>query len=188
MMPLCRGFPVDGKIEQHVIGEDFVVAREADMFVELPLGLIALYWIRMFKPLVERGLPQLPGEKMGFVTDAFTALTEIAAFELRPGASFADVTGEALRRALAHAAQLIARMPATHLTFANDQPVFPTTYGRSRHTSFGVPLVLRRDPGSAHSVACPAADGGVDRTHVGFGMGATYPGFCRAARKDRDCR
>jgi len=106
------------------------VAREADTHVELPLGLIALYWIRMFKPLVERGLPQLPGAKMGFVTDAFTALAHIAAFELRPGASFAGATADALRQALSHAAQLIARMPATHLTFANDQPVFPTIYGR----------------------------------------------------------
>jgi SAM-dependent methyltransferase len=106
------------------------VAREADTCVELPLGLVALYWIRMFKPLVERGLPQRPGAKMGFVTDAFAALSAIAAFELRPGASFAGMTGDALRQALGHAAQLIARMPATHLTFANDQPVFPTIYGR----------------------------------------------------------
>ena len=60
------------------------VAREADAHVELPLGLIALYWIRMFKPLVERGLPQRPGENMGFVTDAFRALQPLAAYDLRP--------------------------------------------------------------------------------------------------------
>jgi SAM-dependent methyltransferase len=106
------------------------VARDADRYVELPLGLIALYWIRMFKPLVERGLPQLPGERMGFVTDAFAALAPLAAYDLRLGASFPDELGEALRRALAQSAQVIARMPATHLTFANDEPVFPTVYGR----------------------------------------------------------
>jgi len=116
------------------------VAREADDHVELPLGLIALYWIRMFKPLVEQGLPQLPGDRMGFVTDAFHALAPIAPFDFRPGATFQDVTCEALRRALAQASQLIARMPATHLTFANDQPVFPTSYGRLPASSRSVTL------------------------------------------------
>ncbi len=106
------------------------VAREADSYVELPLGLIALYWIRMFKPLIERGLPQRPGANMGFVTDAFHALRPLAAYDLRPGAGFAAEQSEALRRALADAARLIAKMPATHLTFANDVPVFPTSYGR----------------------------------------------------------
>jgi SAM-dependent methyltransferase len=106
------------------------VAHDGDEHVELPLGLIALYWIRMFKPLVERKLPQLPGERMGFVTDAFTALAPVAAYDLRVGASLSDEAGGALRRALADSAQVIARMPARHLTFANDQPVFPTSYGR----------------------------------------------------------
>jgi SAM-dependent methyltransferase len=106
------------------------VAREAGDHVELPLGLIALYWIRMFKPLIERGLPQLPGERMGFVTDAFRALASVSPSDLRPGGTFHDTEGEALRRALSHSAQLIARMPATHLSFANNEPVFPTNYGR----------------------------------------------------------
>jgi hypothetical protein len=106
------------------------VARDAGDHVDLPLGLIALYWIRMFKPLVERRLPQRPGDAMGFVTAAFNALQPIAAFDLRPGMVFADGLGEALRRALADTAKLIERMPAHHLTFADDMAVFPTRYGR----------------------------------------------------------
>jgi len=106
------------------------VARDAHDDIELPLGLIALYWLRMFKPLIERRLPQMPGERMGFVTADFHALAPLAAFDLRPGATFPDEAGQTLRRALAQTAQLIVRMPATHLTFANDQPVFPTAYGR----------------------------------------------------------
>jgi SAM-dependent methyltransferase len=100
------------------------VAREAEDHVEVPLGLVALYWIRMYKPLVEQGLPQRPGVTMGFVTDAFRALKDIAPFDLRPGGMF----GEALRRALGDASRLIATMPATHLTFADNSPVFPTAY------------------------------------------------------------
>ncbi|MDE2251886.1 MAG: class I SAM-dependent methyltransferase [Gammaproteobacteria bacterium] len=107
------------------------VAREAEDYVELPLGLIALYWIRMFKPLIERGLPQRPGATMGFVTSAFRALGGVAPCDLRIGQAFAAADGEALRRALSHAARLIADMPATHLTFADNRPVFPTCYGRT---------------------------------------------------------
>ncbi|TDH61598.1 methyltransferase domain-containing protein [Dankookia rubra] len=103
------------------------IAREAGEHVELPLGLVALYWIRMFKPLVERRLPQRPGEAMGFVTPAFRALAPLAPYDLRPGARFAGDLAAALHRALADAARLIATMPATHLTFADNTPVFPTT-------------------------------------------------------------
>jgi SAM-dependent methyltransferase len=107
------------------------VAREAEDQVELPLGLVALYWLRMFKPLVEQGVPQAPaGVGLAFVKDAFSALRPLAPFDLRPGAAFGGEMAAALRRALADAAQVIAGMPARHLTFADDTPVFPATYGR----------------------------------------------------------
>jgi SAM-dependent methyltransferase len=113
------------------------VAREAKDGVALPLGLVALFWIRMFKPLVARGLPQLPGDRMGFVTEAFRALNALAPFDLKPGRSFAGEEARALRRALAETAQLIRTMPATHLTYADGvTPVFPTRYGaRPRATA-----------------------------------------------------
>jgi DNA mismatch repair protein MutH len=55
---------------------------------------------------------------MGFVTEALRALAGTAPFDLRPGGAF----GDALRRALGDAAQLIATMPATHLTFSDKHP------------------------------------------------------------------
>jgi SAM-dependent methyltransferase len=119
------------------------VAREDAAGVALPLGLVALFWIRMFKPLVERRLPQLPGERMGFVKDAFAALAPLAPADLRPGAAFAGEMAAALRRALADAAKVIATMPATHLTFADDTPVFPTEYGRAPRA--GAELVLDQE-------------------------------------------
>lgn len=107
------------------------VAREADAHMELPLGLVALYWLRMYKPLVERGVPQAPaGVGLGFVKDAFHALRPLAAFDLRPGAALHADAAAALRRALADAARVIADMPARHLTFADDAPVFPAEFGR----------------------------------------------------------
>ncbi|TCZ63994.1 methyltransferase [Roseicella aquatilis] len=106
------------------------VAREAGDDVLLPLGLVALLWIRMFKPLVEQALPQRPDERLGFVKDAFRALRPLSPQELRPGARFAGDLALALHRALGDAARLIATMPARHLTYADDRPVFPTEYGR----------------------------------------------------------
>ncbi|WP_291298780.1 methyltransferase domain-containing protein [Elioraea sp.] len=108
------------------------VARDADDCVELPLGLVALYWLRMFKPLLERGLPQMPersGAAPSSAREPFRALGPVAAYELRPGAVFPGEAGDAMRRALADAARTIAQMPATHLTYANDTPVFPTAFG-----------------------------------------------------------
>jgi SAM-dependent methyltransferase len=106
------------------------VAREAGCHVELPLGLIALFWIRMFKPLIACGLPQRPDGRLAFVKDAFRALNDVPAWDLRPGASFAGPQAEFIRRALAESARVIADMPARHLTFADNSPVFPTAYGR----------------------------------------------------------
>ncbi len=94
--------------------------------MELPLGLIALYWIRMYKPLLERGLPQSSSGRMAFATPAFEALRGVAPFDLRPGASFGAEMAVALRQALRDAARNIAQMPALHLSFANNVPVFPT--------------------------------------------------------------
>ena len=119
------------------------VAREADDGVELPLGLVALFWLRMFKPLVERGLPQRPGDGMGFVKEAFRALAPLAPADLRPGATFSGMLGAALRLALGDAAKVIALMPATHLTFADDTPVFPTGYGALPR--LGASLVLDQE-------------------------------------------
>jgi SAM-dependent methyltransferase len=102
------------------------LGRDAGDDIELPLGLVALTWLRMYKPLVERGLPQLTGTGMGFVKAPFLALAALAAHDLRPGAVFHGEEARHLRLALRDAARLIADMPARHLTYGNDLPVFPS--------------------------------------------------------------
>jgi len=117
------------------------VAREAADAVILPLGLVALYWLRMYKPLVERGLPQAPGgTNLAFVKPAFRALAPLAPFDLRPGAVFRGDLARALATALGDAAEVIAAMPARHLTFADDTPVFPAL--RHRRPRAGESLAL----------------------------------------------
>jgi hypothetical protein len=51
-------------------------AREIDDdTVAVPLGLVALYWIRQFKPLVNANLPQMPSNRgaigLGFAKEGF---------------------------------------------------------------------------------------------------------------------
>ena len=107
------------------------VARDAGDAVLLPLGLVALYWLRLYKRLLDRNLPQRSGGGgLGFVKDAYRALGHVSAADLRPGLYLPGEGGRNLARALADAAKLIADMPARHLTYANDVPVFETRFGR----------------------------------------------------------
>ena len=106
------------------------VARDAGDAVLSPLGLVALYWLRLYKPLLDRNLPQRSGGGLGFVKDAYRALSHVPAADFRPGLYLAGAGGRNLARALADAALLIGTMPARHLTYANDVPVFETDYGR----------------------------------------------------------
>src|SRR5262249_16812718 len=51
-------------------------ARDRDVdYVTIPLGLVALYWVRLFKPLLAANLPQSPlnqgDTRLGFVKEGY---------------------------------------------------------------------------------------------------------------------
>ena len=100
-----------------------------DEFVAVPLGLVALTWIRLFKPLLSANLPQHPSnvglQRLGFVKDAYRRLADISHLNMRVGVRFSGEPAAALHQALKDAANTIARMPATHITYPNGGPVFP---------------------------------------------------------------
>jgi SAM-dependent methyltransferase len=142
-LPLVRGVILqDAKAATYKLALLRVIARIADQsasfarydddHVELPLGLIAVYWLRMFKRLVEQDIPQAPGHRnragLGFVKDAFWSMDVASPFELRPGATFAEQRAHAIVQAVGDAAYTIAKMPATYLKFADKSRIFPTTY------------------------------------------------------------
>ena len=111
--------------------------HDGEAFVRLPLGLLALFWLRMFKPLIELGYPQSPrhgsGAGLGFVKEPFHALRPVAPTELRIGARFSAELGSTVVRALGDCARTIAEMPAHYITWPDGRPMFPTTYaGRPR--------------------------------------------------------
>ena len=110
--------------------------------VEVPLGLVALNWLRMYLPLVRAGLPQMPGnigtDRLGFAKDGFEALLRFgtAPIELRIGASFTGEQANAVASALSRAALTIAKMPATFTRYPNsDTSVFGISRGRRNGAS-----------------------------------------------------
>ncbi len=139
-LPLLRHLIlVDDKSSTYKIALLRVLARIADTAsglaryetdaVIVPLGLVSLFWLRMFKPLIENDLPQMPrthlGTRPGFVTDNFNALRLVTAVELRVGAMFEGATARHLHLSMSEIAQLIRNMPAKYLRWpASDEPIF----------------------------------------------------------------
>ncbi|MEE4302163.1 MAG: class I SAM-dependent methyltransferase [Pseudomonadales bacterium] len=101
----------------------------------VPLGLVALYWIRLYRPLLAADFRQAPGTTgYGFADADFEAL-RIANSLLKPGARFRGNTATHLQRALRSAAKHIRTMPANFITDANGRPVFRTHYQGQPNTS-----------------------------------------------------
>lgn len=139
-LPLLRHLVlVDEKSSTYKIALLRILARIADTasgsarhesdYVSVPMGMVALFWMRMYKPLIENALTQMPispvGTRPGFVTDSFNALRLINPFELRVGAVFGGDTAKHLHRSLSEISQLIRLMPAKYLRWpASDQPNF----------------------------------------------------------------
>jgi hypothetical protein len=103
-----------------------------DDFVSVPLGLVALTWIRLFQSLLAAGLPQSPSnfgyERLGFVKDAFRKLADVSHLDLRVGMAFSGDTGVALHQALKDAAETIAKMPANYMTYPNGGKAGPSAW------------------------------------------------------------
>jgi SAM-dependent methyltransferase len=104
--------------------------------VTVPLGLVALNWLRLYLPLIAADLPQTPTNRhtngLSFARDGFRALLSAGTspLDLRVGAQFQSPTMHAVHTALRDAANTITIMPATFLTYPNGGPVLPVSRGR----------------------------------------------------------
>lgn len=121
-------------------------AREtAGEHVTIPLGVAALYWIRLYLPLLLRDMPQSPTNRSGFVrlgfaNDALEQLRDTAAYDLRAGMRVGFDRKQAVHRALLDACETIARMPATYMTYADGRAILPVERKPTR-----LPDTLRLD-------------------------------------------
>jgi hypothetical protein len=106
------------------------VERTDDGDARVPLGLVALYWIRLYKPLLAAGFRQAPGTGgYGFRSRSFDALA-VPPSLLKPGARFEGAEARRLGSVLGTVARHLVSMPARYITDARGQPVFPTTLRR----------------------------------------------------------
>ena len=100
-----------------------------DHFVSVPLGLVALTWVRIFKPLLAANLPQNPSnnglDRLGFVKEGFRKIQHISHLDLRVGLSMIGDDAKALHAAIKDAAVTIAKMPATFMTYPDGSVVLP---------------------------------------------------------------
>lgn len=150
-LPLVRGIVLsDGKSSTYKLGLLRAVTRIAEYApaaatptpdgrdaVEVPLGLVALNWIRMYLPLVRGGLPQAPNNRgvggLAFAKDGFKALlaSNATPADLRVGATFGGEAALAITSAISLTVELIAKMPATFTRYPNGgAPVFGVTRAR----------------------------------------------------------
>lgn len=114
------------------------LARYEDESVSIPMGLVALYWIRMFKPLVEADIPQSPDKRgLGFVKESFRGLKDVSAFELKVGSVFGGPAAASIHGALKDAAQTIKKMPAYYITYPNSSEQIFKASGGGRLASSG---------------------------------------------------
>lgn len=156
-LPILRHLILtDGKSSTYKIGLLRILARIADTAagaarhepesVVLPMGLVALFWLRMYKPLIEGGLPQMPpnraGNAPGFVSDNFTALRLVRPVDLRAGTDFHNDTARHLHGSLWEISRLIREMPVKYLRWpASDESIFHIKQQRRTST----PSSLRID-------------------------------------------
>jgi hypothetical protein len=139
-LPLLRGIILnDDKSSTYKLALLRAVARIADAApalavehaeedaVDVPLGLVALNWVRMFLPLVASTLPQAPRnagpDGLGFAKAGFRALGSlgVVAQDLRVGAQFTGDRALAIRKALVEARSTIATMPANFIRYPNSE-------------------------------------------------------------------
>ncbi len=138
-LPLVRGVILnDSKSATYKLGLLRAVAKVADAApslasaapgeadrVEIPLGLVALNWIRSYLPLVRAQLPQMPKnrgpEGLGFAKAGFRALMALnfAPQDLRLGASFTGERAAAVAAALAESCDTIVNQPVRFTTLPN---------------------------------------------------------------------
>lgn len=108
-----------------------MVTRRTDDSVEIPFGLVGLYWVKLYMPLVlQYGLIQRPGHDptnqsgLGFAKKHFYQLKDLLSpFDMRIGSTINKENARIVIGAIRDACENIQKMPANYITYPgrNDQ-------------------------------------------------------------------
>ncbi|WP_456268812.1 methyltransferase domain-containing protein [Kushneria sp. AK178] len=127
-----------------------IVIDRSEQWVDIPLGAVGLYWIKLYQPLVLRHeLRQAPGTRgYGFAKKAFYALANVSGHDLRIGQPLASDLMATLVQAIRDAVNNIVNMPAQFMTWPGSRrPVFEAQSKTARFPT--LPSRLDRDSLSA---------------------------------------
>jgi SAM-dependent methyltransferase len=97
-----------------------IVTARTDDYVEIPFGIVGLYWLKQYKPLViTHNIRQHPNRNSGygFAKDDFYRLKEISNYDLRVGASFEGERAAIVTGAIRDACVNIKAMPAQYISY-----------------------------------------------------------------------
>ena len=123
----------------------FVLPGDDD-HVLVPMGLVALTWIRLYKPLLAHDIPQRSSNRrytgVGFAKAAFKNLS-MSRHDLQVGMRFVGEEASALHQALKDVVGTIIKMPAHYTTYPDGtSPIFPV---ESKKAATGVRNGIRLD-------------------------------------------
>jgi len=105
-------------------GAPGVVFNRTDDYVDIPLGLVGLYWLKQYLPLiVQHQIPHLPSRNSGygFAREAFYRLAELSQHDLRIGAPWSQGNVSILTDAIRDACSNIKRMPVRYIKWPGRQ-------------------------------------------------------------------
>ncbi len=115
-------------------GSQGMAKYNSDTGVSIPLGLVALYWLRLYHPLIQSNLPQAPGNKtgskgLGFIDDhTWQIVSQLACGDFRVGARFVGEHADAVNKSIRKAVATINNKPAFYMTYPGSKdPIFPVT-------------------------------------------------------------
>ena len=96
--------------------------------ITVPLGAVALTWLKLYKALTEKSLPQSPinkkdSEGLGFAKSAYKKMKKLPTISLRIGEVFSQEEAQVLHKALQDIVDTIENMPAKYITFSNGEKI-----------------------------------------------------------------
>ena len=105
-------------------GASGMVTRRTDDTVEIPFGLVGLYWIKLYMPLLlKHYIKQSPGHKpyeesgVGFAKKHFYMLKQYSPFDLHIGEIFDSEHACHIVGAIRDVCENIQKMPANYITY-----------------------------------------------------------------------
>jgi SAM-dependent methyltransferase len=95
------------------------VLEKTEKEVIIPFGLVGLYWVKAFYPLLlKSNLRQMPGkERYGFAKEAFNSIKDYSKTDFELETHYKGNQAKIIRQAIKDARDTIKKMPAFYITY-----------------------------------------------------------------------